>query len=153
MLLPLSNEHRANTIELLREMTSLSPTYANFTFDGKKVVQAHDACMNHPDWFARITLDPDGIVDGVFAGLVTPMLFSHDLMASDIGFYVKPGTKYRTVKARKLVDAFSAWAVEKGAKLVTVGVTVDIDNVGADALLRTAGYAQKGAYYIKQGVA
>jgi len=152
MLLTLSKNHQPNTIALLREMASLSPTYASFTFDEEKVMRAYDACMSHPDWFARITLDPDGVVDGVFAGLVTPMLFSNDLMASDIGFYVKPNTKYRTVKARRLVDAFSAWAVEKGAKLVTVGVTIGIDNVGADALLRTAGYAQKGAYYIKQGV-
>ena len=152
MLLKLSSQYQSSTIKLLREMAAQSPTYAKFAFDEDKVVQVYDACMNHPDWFARITLNADAEVDGVFAGMVTPMLFSHDLMACDIGFFVRAETNFRTAKARKLVDAFSSWATEKNAKLITIGVTIGIDNVGADALLRVVGYAQKGAYYIKQGV-
>jgi len=133
-------------------MVALSPTYSEFPFDPAKVNNIFDACMHSPDWFARVTLAEDGTVDGVMSGFVFPMLFSDCLQASDIALYVEPDAVNRTSKARALLAAFTEWALARGASLVLVGVTVDIDNRGVDGLLRISGYRRIGQYYKKMGV-
>jgi GNAT superfamily N-acetyltransferase len=56
---------------------------------------------------------------GLIGGLTSEMIFSHDLVASELFWWVDPN--FRSRKALSLKEAFEYWARRVGAKYVAMG--------------------------------
>lgn len=150
---PMTAELKPATMKVIRRMHELSPVFSPVSFDEDVVGAYYDACINRPDLaFGRLVVDDRKHVLGFLAGSLQPMLFNQRMIASDWGLFVLDGIPNRAKFALQLVNEFKAWAIERGAAMVWMGVTVGISDDGAGALLRHCGFKRQGSYYTAKGM-
>jgi GNAT superfamily N-acetyltransferase len=68
--------------------------------------------------FLAVNDGPEGI-DGGLAGMLTEFWFSRERLACDLAFFVRPSRR-GSIAAVRLVQAFVAWARERGAAEVSI---------------------------------
>lgn len=93
-----------------------------------------------------IVAERDGEIFGGFAGVLEQHWFSSDLIATDIALFVDPG-KRGGLAAANLVKAFVAWAKEKGAALIDIGVNTGVRTYETARLFERLGGKSAGLLY------
>lgn len=93
--------------------------------------------------------EKDGKVIGMLIGFVREQWFSYDKLASDYTFYVRPEHR-GSMAAVRLIKAFEAWAISKGAVDILPGVSTMIASERARDLYLALGYEHYGYSMLKK---
>jgi GNAT superfamily N-acetyltransferase len=119
--------------------------YSFLPFDPKKVALLFVACGAMKDHFAAVA-DRGGAPVGFLGGKLATYPFCNETLATDLGFFVAPEHRASTAAVR-LLRAFRAWAKERGAREVSLGVSsgVDVERIGA--LYERMGFRAMGGIY------
>jgi len=102
--------------------------------------------LENPDFFLHVVEDEEELV-GFLVGALNKTLFSTEVIATELGWYLKP--EYRDGRtALKLLKNYEEWAKEQGADFVTM---VDIDTVqDLSALYQRRGYELTEKSYVRK---
>ena len=132
-----TNEDVPILMEMIQEAHKESPRYSRLSFNFHKVLELFYSLIVNDPGFA-IVAERDGQIIGFMIGFCAPYWGSDDLVASDILVYITP--KYRGgSSAKKMVEAFIAWAKEKGAILIQLGVSTGIHTERTVSLYESLG--------------
>tara|TARA_R110000822_G_scaffold74370_3_gene178647 strand:- start:860 stop:1330 length:471 start_codon:yes stop_codon:yes gene_type:complete len=136
----------AEIIELGRQMQQES-VYRHFNFSENKCAMLLHTCITNPDThFARIAVTGADEIVGILLGEISEHYFGTDLIASDYLWYVAPA--HRGSKAGlMLLNDFQAWAKERSAAEVYIGVSSGVSAEKTGALLCKLGYDLVGGNY------
>ena len=133
---------------IAREMHAGS-IYRDIPLDERKVLAqlAGAGTSRDPSRYFRIAvLNGEGL--GGFYGSVHRAFFSDDLIANDMGWWVKREAR-NTLAALLLLADFERWAREKGAKKVMVGQVTDVDVERTTKLFEACGFRVVGMNAVK----
>ena len=119
----------------------------NEWFDATKMLDNFTFWIDSPLYCVFV----DDDVNGVIIGYATEYFFSHEMMAGDISFYIKP-EKRGGILAARLIKAFTDWAHSMGAKRPMVGVSTGISPEMTGKLYERMGYTEKFAVYRKPAI-
>ena len=118
-IIPYSNEYRDQALAIADEMHRNS-IYHDLPLDEEKVIRQLSACGNIvPDRYFKLAVR-NGEVLGGFYGHVRRTFFCDDLLAHDMGWWVK-SSKRGSAAAVMLLFDFERWARAQGAKKIMVG--------------------------------
>jgi GNAT superfamily N-acetyltransferase len=141
-------------IEMGRALHAESPRYSRMSFAAEKI----DALARSLIVGTLVSDAPGGVlvaekngqIVGMMAGFVSAPFFSHDKIASDYTFYVKPEHRKTGRIALKLVRAFEAWAIAAGAADIVPGTSTEIDADSTRRFYEKLGYKHYGHAMIKR---
>ena len=85
----------------------------------------------------------------MLVGLVSEHFFGHDLMASDLTFYIDKEHRGGTLGVR-LMRQFEAWAKCMGARVISLGISTEIDAKRTGELYLRMGYRVTGEMFVKE---
>lgn len=111
-----------------------------------KVEMTCAMAISDSDKFCHVAVE-DGSVVGVMAGMVQPLLFSHDRIGVEELLFVLPTVKGRARVASRLVRQFVSWCRSFGVVDVRTGVISNIDNMAVDTFYRGQGFKRIGTIY------
>ena len=141
-VIPYDRKYRAQSIEIAREMVRDS-AYGDMPFDGEKVMdQIEGPFSRGGQYFFKIAVLGDEVYGG-FLGMVFRSLFCDQLIAKDIGWWVKK-SKRGSAAAIALLREFEAWGVASGAVKLMVGQASGIDIEKTTKLYQHCGYSVVG---------
>lgn len=120
--------------------------FASLTFDVEKTKEYVKNLLGYGIVFCS---EANGTVTGFIAGFLYQPYFSYDWMASDIGLFIKKDAR-GGMAAPKLIDAFTKWAQEKGAKQIRPGISVGGNIEGVGRLYERMGYSIVGSVFMKE---
>lgn len=112
-------------------------SYKDLKFNDDKCINLAASLINSPDGFA-VVAEEQGVILGVMAGILSEHWFSSEIMASDYIFYVHPDYRGSSAAVR-MITKYQAWAIVKGAKTVTIGISAEINNDEAAKLCEHLG--------------
>lgn len=129
-------------IALGARMHAESPHFRRVTFSPAKLEQTLKQLIESAGGFLWVG-DEAGQITGVMAGIAFEHWCSTDVVVSDLALFVEP--PYRgTLLAARLVKRFQAWAKDAGAKLVTVGVSTEVQVEQTARLYEMLGFRRFG---------
>jgi GNAT superfamily N-acetyltransferase len=102
--------------------------------------------VDSPDINFGVVGRRNGVLCGFFTGYMSPYFFGRDLIATEVLWYVSPADRGSRLGLR-LLRAFEAWALERGASEVCVGVSTGVFSDRTGRLLQRLGYAHVGGNY------
>lgn len=91
----------------------------------------------------------DQEITGMIVGFVAPHYFTEALIAADLLCYVLPENRGGTYGYR-LIKKFEQWAYERGASIVTLGITTGVTTERTASLYKKLGYQQSGILLRKE---
>lgn len=91
-------------------------------------------------------IERDGVIVGGFAGEIAEHWASKDLVSYDYGMFISPDNRGGRDAAR-LIRRFREWAVARGAKLVTLGISTGVHPERTARLMEAVGFTQIGFLY------
>ena len=94
-----------------------------------------------------VIADEDGVTYGMMVCLVTPALFSDDLLCNDLAFYVSPAGR-RLGVGRALLSCVRQEAEERGIKAVAMMSLQSVHPAASEALFRSEGYHHAESTYL-----
>jgi hypothetical protein len=146
-ILPWSPEWRDQALPIMHEMHKNS-IFASLPLDEAKVIRQLAACGNLvPDRYFRIAvLHGEGL--GAFYGHVQRSFFCDEILAHDMGWWVKKDAR-GSLAAPLLLRDFEQWAREKGARKVMVGQSTAINIEATTKLFQACGYRVTGYNTVK----
>lgn len=103
-----------------------------------KLIESGDGCV--------LVAQKGGQVVGGFVGMVAAHWFSTGLIASDFGLFVHPDHRGGMAAAR-LLKAFIAWARDKGAAMITAGITTGVHVESTTRLYQALGFQPAGVVF------
>ena len=126
--------------------------HQHMDFAPDKVRGVLELAVNSQTWACFVAREGEthftmGPLLGAILGYCMEATFSRELIAGEVGVYVLP-EKRGGFAAKRLIEAFEAWAIERGAREITLGVTVGINDV-ADRLYPALGFRRMGGLYMK----
>jgi len=133
-------------IELGRVMHQESPRFRGMDYDEEKLMQLGANLVNQGGIFLA---EKDGKPLGMILGMVTEHFFGHDLMACDLAVYVHPDHRGGTLAVR-LIKKYEAWAFSMGAKVITMGVSTEVEADRTGQLYKRLGYRMTGVLAVKE---
>lgn len=136
------NKYIEQVLEIAQEIHAAS-LYTNIDMDKEKLIsQLNLASHMSPQTYFRLAVQND-VVYGAFLGIISPTFFCSDLIAKDMGWWIKP--KFRGSRAAiKLLRDFEAWAKISGAVKVMIGQTGVHDIDKTRKLFEHCGYTVVG---------
>jgi GNAT superfamily N-acetyltransferase len=88
----------------------------------------------------------DGRIVGMFAGNLSEYFFCREKIACDLLLYIEP--EFRgTSAAGRLVRAFRAWAIERGAREVCLGTSNQVQEAATGRFYEVLGFKRAGGIY------
>jgi len=99
----------ADSLEVARFLMSAKNDIGYFCDidpDQDKAVQAFETFAVRPDYFYWV-IERDGVINGVFIGLIAPIWWTWGDIANDLFFYVAPSSRGHGLK---LINAYINWA-------------------------------------------
>lgn len=146
-ILPWSDEWRDQAMPIMIEMHHNS-IYSALPLDEAKVIRQLAACGNIvPDRYFRIAvLKGEGL--GAFYGHVQRSFFCDEILAHDMGWWVKKDAR-GSMAAPLLLADFEQWARQKGARKVMVGQSTEQDIDKTTALFKACGFRVIGYNTVK----
>ena len=133
-------------IMLGREMHKESPRFRDMDYDEDKLMHLGLGLAEQGGIFIA---EKDDKPVGMVLGMVTEHFFGHDLMATDLAFYVHPDHRGGTLAVRML-KKFEAWAFSLGAKVISVGVSTEVGSERTGQLYERLGYRITGCLAVKE---
>lgn len=122
-------------------------TYWCFQYDEQKVAEFLSGLVASGTGVVFVA-ERDGKVIGGFAGGIVEWWFSRDRLAFDLSLFVHPKHRHGLI-AMKLIKAFEAWAKDKGAIEVRLGITTNIGVAGTARLYKSMGFENAGVTFGK----
>ena len=122
--------------------------YAHMEYDCNRVANLAYAALQEPDrFFIEAVTHNDSPIGLLFAGL-SESYFGTDKIAKDFVFFIVPQAQGMAGKAlRELVENYRAWATERGAKLIQLGCTTQINADRTRDLFEHMGFPQTGSLH------
>ena len=93
-----------------------------------------------------LVAEEDGVVVGLFIGMILPHWCSSDLVSMDMALFVNP-EKRGGMTAAKLVKTYRQWAIDRGAKMVGIGVNTGVHAEVTGKLYERIGFKMIGQLY------
>ncbi len=122
--------------------------YAHMDYDIETLVKRGITAVENPAFFFAEAITHDDRPIGVLWAMLQPSFFGKDLVASDLIFFVIPQMQGKCVKAlREIVENYHRWAMERGAKIVNLGCSTQIDPERTAALFEHLGYPRTGSLH------
>lgn len=151
----MSIEGRAATLADLESLVALGrafhgeSTYRAGPFEPERVRSAFQNAIAHAPHRCVLVATDGETRAGMLAGHLDRRLWCAEAIAFDTVFYVDP--RHRNgVAARRLIDAFRAWARSKGARELCLAVTSGIRSDRTDVFLRRLGFEVAGRVYTQR---
>ena len=94
----------------------LKPPYR---FDREFMMQQYQQAISYPRWFIWVAVVDDDIV-GFLGAVTAPTLFSVDLQAVELGWFMEKGHR-DSREAIALLIKYEQWAKAQGCKTVNMG--------------------------------
>lgn len=146
-IVPYSPKYRDGVVEIAHEMHANS-IYHDMPLDEEKVVRQLAASGSIvPDRFFRIAVIGDEVLGG-FYGHVHKTFFCDELLAQDMGWWVK-STARGSVAAVLMLAEFEDWARTQGARKVMVGQSTAINIETTTKLFKACGFRVIGYNTVK----
>lgn len=101
------------------------------------------ANMIEKDTGLLIVAERNGEIIGGFMGLVVEHWFSNSLIATDFALFIHPDHRGGMTAAR-LLKRFVAWSRERGAELITAGITTGVNADASTRLYQSIGFEPVG---------
>lgn len=95
-------------------------------FDKPKVAQLFEQLITQPHGIVILAQGEDGEIVGGFVGAVMEHYFGHDLMSFDYAVFIKKDRR-GGFTAPRLINEYKRQAKEKGAKIIMLAPSVDIN--------------------------
>ncbi len=147
-LVPWMDEFRDQAIEIAREMHAHS-IYHFLPLDPAKVARQLAACGNIvPDRYFRMAVR-NGVVLGGFYGHYRRTFFCDELIAHDLGWWVKQDRRGGSAAILLLAD-FEQWAHTNGARMVMVGQVTGENIERTTKLYQRCGFRIVGFNAVKE---
>lgn len=100
--------------------------------------------------FMRV-VESEGQIVGFFLGHITEYFFSTKQIAQDLVMVFLPQKRAGIIKPTiKMLKEFEAWAVNKGAHEICIGITSGIAGPGYEQLIKRIGYREVGSVMKKE---
>ena len=125
-------------VALGKRMAEESEYFSNHTIDHSKWYDTCYRALVLDDYQAYVN-EEDGVINGLWAGMIAPVWFAEDYKVVDIVFYVDKQKRGSTI-AFHLLNAAEHWAKSKGVKSLTIGLSSGIDTERTVCFLNRIGY-------------
>lgn len=123
-----------------------TPYAKSYVFSRRRVKEVIGGCLSSPvDKAVVILLESDTTPIGVLIAVAVQSIFSEDLLAQEIMWWVDP--PYRGISSLKLLEALEEWAKEFGMSYVSMGSVPEVTKL--DRLYTRLGYTNTELAYIK----
>lgn len=133
-------------VEILEQLHTVS-RYKDIPFEKEVVLHVADfAISNKASYFAKVIVDDNDVVIGGLHGYLTHFVFSKQRFVQDSVVFLDP-SQGSFASAHALVEAFKAWAKERGAVMVNLGTSSGIDDERIGKLYETLGMRKCGELY------
>lgn len=120
--------------------------FAFLPFDREKVRRfAARYVSGAPDRLG-LAAEIDGRIVGMFAGNLSEYFFCQEKIACDALLYVEPEFRGASAAGR-LIRAFRAWAIERGAREVCLGTSNQVQTEAAGRFYEVLGFKKAGGVY------
>jgi hypothetical protein len=145
----LTREDALELLKIANQMHKTSPNYSDRPFDAQRIWTLFDTSVKHPSKVCVVyAKEGDEIIGGIL-GHMTPQYFSGDMVASDLGMFLKPEHRGGTAFVR-LFKAFERWAVEHKATSIIVGHTTGNNTEKSKSMFTKLGYLFLGYIFQKE---
>lgn len=122
--------------------------YGDLPLDEAKLIRQLAACGDIvPDRYFRLAVREDEVLGG-FYGHVRKTFFCDEILAHDLGWWVKPASRGGRAAILLLAD-FEKWAKEQGARKVMVGQSTGRNIEQTTKLYEHCGYRVIGFNTVK----
>jgi len=135
-------------IAMGREMRDESPRFARLGYSPERCHELLAGLSTSPQGLVLVA-EQDGLIVGMLLGLASRHFFSDDITASELVVYVAPDARGGSA-AVKLIRHFEAWAVEKGAADIVLGVSTEVHADRTAQFYERLGYLPSGHSLIKR---
>ena len=125
-------------VEMARLMAAESPRFSRLVFSAEKLRTTLAGVIDSPTGFLVVAEEEDRLVGGL-AAICAPHWMSDDLVASDLGVFVRPDARGCAARVRALVQRYVAWADQQGAVLVQLGISTGVSPDRTKSLYELAG--------------
>jgi len=134
-------------VDMARDMHAESPRFSRVPFEAEKVY-ALTRRLTEEDTGLVLVAEDEGVLVGMYAGFLAPYFFSYENYASDVALYVSPGQRGGPLAAQ-LIQAFVAWATEKGVRELAPGASTEVSTEAVRALYESQGFRVGGYLFLK----
>jgi len=147
-IVPYEQNHQAQVLALAIEMQSESISYADMPMNERKLVDQFECAITMPDTvYLRLAVRGEEVI-GAFFGTISEMLFTDQLAAKDVGWFVK--SDRRGGFAALLLHAdFEQWALSRGIRHFFLGQSTGVDIEKTTKLYQHLGYQVVGVNAMK----
>lgn len=129
-----------------QRMAHESPRFSRSAFDSERCLALLHTLTNSDDGLVLVVGDEP---IGMMLGFVSEQFFSADKVAQELVVYVLPEHRGGRDVIR-MIKAFEAWAITRGAKEIALGVSTEIATDRTTALYRHLGFVDSGVNLIKR---
>ncbi|MAK37096.1 MAG: GNAT family N-acetyltransferase [Flavobacteriaceae bacterium] len=133
-------------IKLGKQLHEESPRFMGMDYSEDKLFDLGKVVAEQGGLFIA---EHEGKIVGMLVGLVSEHFFGHDLMASDLTFYIDKEHRGGTLGVR-LMRQFEAWAKCMGARVISLGISTEIDAKRTGELYLRMGYRVTGEMFVKE---
>jgi len=145
----LNREDALEMLKLAEQMHAESPYYNKKPFDKQRLWNLFDASVRNPSRVCMIYAKEGNEFLGGILGQMNEQYFSGQLVASDLGMFIKPEHRGGTTFV-KLFKTFEKWAKDSGAKTIVVGHTTGNNTDKAKGMFERLGYSFMGFVFNKE---
>lgn len=144
-----TKEDIQSIIRMAEDFKNASP-YKDIEFDAEKVKVVIGLMLEATEGFCVfVAEDNNGNLIGMLGGMCgTPLLFSNELVASEVVWWVDPNHRNNNVGVFLKTD-FEQWAKEKGCKMTTMVLLEDENINKIDAMYKQFGYVPSERTYFR----
>lgn len=128
-------------IEMGRAMHAESPNFSRYAFSADVLKRSLLAFMASADGFV-VVYEREGDPVGVVVAMCARQWFSEELMACDLAVFVKPGHRGGMAAAR-LIGAYHLWAVKKGVRFPSLGISTGVHEEATARLYQGLGFSKQ----------
>ena len=134
-----------NLVEMGSRMHSES-AYSFLPFDRDKVRRLILGHIADTETQCVFVAESGGMIIGMIGGYLTDYFFCEERLACDTVLFVDQ-TNRGTSAAARLIEAFREWAVQRGARELSLGVTTEIRAEQVGRFYEWLGFRRAGAIY------
>jgi GNAT superfamily N-acetyltransferase len=129
-------------LDLGRKMHAES-RYREYSLDDDKLLQHFNAARANG---FLIVFERVGKVEAGFLAGIGEMWFGRDLAAFDLAMFVQPDRRGGFIAAM-MIEAYIEWAIQSGAKEISIGTTTGVNTEAACRLYEKVGFEPVGSAY------
>lgn len=119
-----------------------------YSWNDERAIEACKYFMSSSDSMIIVGIQHEQIA-GFFIGELYRPIASNDIVANDVMIFVRPEFQGGKI-ALKLIKKYEAWAKEKGAKFINLGVSSGLKQNRTLSMYELLGYRPHSVSYIKE---